>query len=253
MLVAAFWLAGGTGEVLAQTDSQLEATEARATLHAALAKITDLKGQVARLESANLAAGESLAAANAEARQHAESYRALRLQMEALGVDVIKPDSTGIQQRLLKAVSDNRLLEEEKAALSERLMSLSEAALSFMSTAVSPAAEDRMAMEEEIRAAASALGTGPAPRSQQARALEEAQVVGLKPEFGLLVLDAGEKSGVRIGMPLEVLRRDRIIGTALVVDVRSTICGALVQQIGQPGESVQLGDQVRVRMQKAIQ
>ena len=85
--------------------------------------------------------------------------------------------------------------------------------MSFMRTAVSPGTDERMAVETQLRAANNVLGMGPAPRSEQVRSVEESKVIAFKPEYGLLVLDTGEGGGARVGTPLQVMRKDRVVAT----------------------------------------
>lgn len=233
----------------AQAEEELELIEARVALRAAAVRIADLEKRVLESESANAALSESLAAANTESKQYRESYSDLRLQMEALGVEAIKPGMEGIEQRLLKAVNDVRILEEEKQALAGQLMRLAEATMNYMSTSVSARTEDRAIVEEELRVANEKLGLGRDVEPAPARSIDEVRVAGLKPEYGLIVLDAGEKSGLRIGMPLELLREKKIFATALVIDVRSGLAGAVLQGIAEEGEKVRIGDRVRVQTQ----
>jgi hypothetical protein len=247
VLAAAGVSLAGAGASFAQSDKEMELIEARAALQIATRKLAGLEKRSAELEKANLALGESLAAANAEANEYQESYRELRLQMEALGVEAILPGSDGLEQRLLKAVSDNRLLEEEKKRLIDNLVRLSEATMNYLAAGESPGADARKALEEEMSAAGEAIALGGEEAPPKVVAIDEAVVIHLKPEYGLVVLDAGTTSGARVGMPIQLRRDERIVATATVVDVRSKICGAIVQGVAQKGETVQVGDQVELR------
>ena len=72
----------------------------------------------------------------------------------------------------------------------------------------------------------------------------------MDPEIGLIVLNVGRKGGVRVGMPLEILRTDRRIGTALVVDVRDSICGAVLNKLVSENDDVKIGDRIQPRPQQ---
>ena len=67
---------------------------------------------------------------------------------------------------------------------------------------------------------------------------------------GLIILNIGKKSGVRVGMPLRILRADQLIGSALVVDVRESITGAVLQKIAAEGEDVKVGDRIEPEAQQ---
>jgi uncharacterized OB-fold protein len=53
----------------------------------------------------------------------------------------------------------------------------------------------------------------------------------------------GEKQGVKIGMPLRVVRAEKTIATLRVVDVRQKICGAVIQQ---STDKIKVGDRLEV-------
>ena len=66
---------------------------------------------------------------NAEAVEFRKSYNDVRLQLEAFGIESVTDGQSGIKARLLKAMNDIRILEEEKLALSESLINLSDVTL----------------------------------------------------------------------------------------------------------------------------
>ncbi|MFV1994139.1 MAG: hypothetical protein ACC661_01785, partial [Verrucomicrobiales bacterium] len=96
------------------------------------------------------------------------------------------------------------------------------------------------------------LASRPKPHTGGERGLESGRVIGLKPEYGLVVLDIGNESGVQVGMPLEVIRSDRVIASALVIDVRSAICGAVIRELAAKDDFVKTGDQVRLQAQQTL-
>ena len=166
-------------------------------------------------------------------------------------MDILDPDPKGLQSRLLKAVNDRQLLESELDAVTATIFSLTEAFVSYMQTATSDDAAARqrienglLAMEKVFRASADLDadkgGAG-------ARAIAEGKVVSRDSEIALVVLDIGKNSGVRIGMPLEIVRVNRPIGSALVVDVRDSVCGALVHDLISSDDDAKIGDRVRPR------
>ncbi|MEO0415906.1 MAG: hypothetical protein AAF226_13245, partial [Verrucomicrobiota bacterium] len=78
------------------------------------------------------------------------------------------------------------------------------------------------------------------------KALEKARVVSIDPAVGLLVLDAGRSTGVRIGTPVAILRGEKPIYSAMIVDVREGISGALLQNRLDEKLEASVGDRVRV-------
>ena len=252
---AAGMILAGAGSLCAQSgpsDKEMELIESRAAVQMLSTRMAAVSKRSAELEITNAALAESLAAANAEANEYRNSYKDLRLEMEALGVEALLPDSTGLEQRLLKAVSDIRILEEEKNALAEQLVRLSEATMNYVATGDSPGADERSAVEAELEITNETLDPGANVSNSAVRAIDQAQVVHFKPEYGLVVLDVGTKSGARVGMPLNLMRDDNVVAMAVVVDVRSKISGAIVQGFTQKDGEVKIGDRVEVQTQGTL-
>ena len=74
-------------------------------------------------------------------------------------------------------------------------------------------------------------------------------VVDVKDDLALVVANIGEKQGVRVGMPFQIWREDKRIGEVRVVDVRKTICGAVIQSLESEKEPVKTGDRLKVDAQ----
>ena len=55
--------------------------------------------------------------------------------MEALGLAAVGDNKEALEQRLLKSVSDLKLLRDEKDKIAERMVALSETVLLYMKTA----------------------------------------------------------------------------------------------------------------------
>lgn len=227
--------------------ASVEVLELRAALQVAQKQLQAEKDRIADAEYQRKVLAQSLAAANAEAKSHRDSYSELLLKLEGLGVDILAADSKGLQSRLLKAVRDRDLLERELGAVTEQLFKLTEVFVSYMQSATSDDAEARQSIEAELLATEQVFQQGRnASASGKVRAIAEGQVVSLDSEIGLVVLNIGKDSGVREGMPLELLRVDRPIASATVVDVRDSICGAVISElIIDAADDVKIGDRVR--------
>ena len=74
----------------------------------------------------------------------------------------------------------------------------------------------------------------------------DGSVISVKEEWSLVVGNIGEKQGVKIGMPLRVMRADKMIATLRVVDVRQKICGAVIQEMDSEKEKIKVGDRLQV-------
>lgn len=231
--------------------SAVEMLELRAAFDVMQKQLAEQKERSAELERKQSVLGESLAASNVEADANRKAYTELLLKLEGLGVDILDPDPSGLKSRLLKAVRDRDLLERELDTVTDRVFRLTEAFVSYMQTATSDDAVARQRIEEELLGMEKVFG---AAANQEAdsnagggRSIAEGKVVSLDPEIGLVVIDIGESSGVRIGMPIEIVRVNRPIGNALVVDVRDSICGALIHDLISSEDDAKIGDSIRPR------
>ena len=233
----------------------LEAGEARIALDAALDRISALEQENSTLRNSNEALAKSLAASNVEARDARKRLEEIRLELEALGVAALGEDNRELSQRLLRALG---VIEQERVyrqALENQLVTLSEALTVFISTVKESDPSARMALEGEMRSTDVLLNqrqeVSPSTASNPAETgLANALVISLKPELGLAVLNAGKKSGVQIGMPFEIFRNDRILGAALVVDVRDHICGLAFGGTAEGLSEVKVGDRARPRIDR---
>ena len=236
-----------------RAQNALEKGEARIALDAALDRISDLENENNTLRSSNGALAKSLAASNVEARDARNRLAEIRLELEALGVAALGEDNRELSQRLLRALG---VIEQERVyrqALENQLVSLSAALTVFVSTVNESDPSARMALEGEMRSSDVLLNQRQEAAPNSANSPEEtglanALVISLKPELGLTVLNAGKKSGVQIGMPFEIFRNDRILGAALVVDVRDHICGLAFGGTAEGLSEVKVGDRARPRI-----
>ena len=71
-------------------------------------------------------------------------------------------------------------------------------------------------------------------------------VISIKEELSLVVANVGQKQGVKVGMPFQVLRGDQLIGTVRVVDARDKIAGAVIQNLTSEKDKIKVGDRLKV-------
>jgi len=232
------------------SDLDIEFTEAKVTLQTVAEENSLLRAQLklARQQVSSLT--DSLAIANSESEIFKRQTSELKLRMEALGLDAASPDKNKLEQRLLKAVSDLKIVQSEKEMLADRVARLSEAVVRYLKNASSTDGDARMAIEIEMRGAAEALGVyGGAKAANQdgfaAGNLTDGRVVSVKEEFALVVANVGREQGVKTGMPFQVWRGDERVGMVRVVDVRDKISGAMIQDLNSK-EKIKVGDRLRV-------
>jgi len=235
----------GIGLASLPGQGQVESEELRAALTAAIAQNRSLQAENSSLKQVNKNLSGSLMAANAESEEFRKSYGEIRLQMEALGIEAITGGEKGVEGKLLKAVNDIRLLDEEKMRVSDALIALSDAALRLIDSVGDDSPEAVVAVKEAVMDADAALGIGSAKANDPQSAagtLHHARVISAKKDFGVIVFNVGRDAGVRIGMPFRLHRKDRPIGRTIVVDVRDNISAALVQNLILADDAPRVGD-----------
>jgi hypothetical protein len=210
-------------------------------------RVRSLEESLVDAEKQVTALSESLATANGESRDYRERYETLRAQSEALGLAVLQGNG-GVQERLLAALNDLRRLEEENQGLRKLVDAMYGAARRYMDNSV-PADDTAVeSMQKTLAAVEKHYQSEMAAPAMGAADLESARIIGIKQELGLVVLNVGRDKGVRPGMPLQIVRVDKPIVPALVVDVRDNLCGAVCQAPAEAFRQVRLGDGIRLEM-----
>ena len=190
---------------------------------------------------------DSLAMANNEAEVFKRQASELQLKLDAYGLAGLDKEPEKVEQRLLAAVRDLRLLKKQNEDAVNQLVRLSESIQVLIKTTEGIDPQARMAVETELRKTSEILGTPDAARAQSIEAtLSDGMVVDTKEDLSLVVANIGAKHGVKVGMPFQVLRDNRKIGNVRVVDVRDRICGAVIQNLESEKETVKTGDRLRV-------
>jgi chromosome segregation ATPase len=231
----------------AQQAANFEVMELKTTLEASARQINELKAQNTSLQ-------QSLAAANAEAGAAREACEKMRGALEGLGAGAIDGNTDAVRERLLTALSDMRLLDDQKKKATEALLTLTEAAMGYAKAAptadaaTSKKLEDAVSKAELAVRSASAAGSNDAPAAD----LHNAKIVSVKPELKIAVLNVGSKDGVRAGMPFAIYREDHSIAKVLVVDVRKAVAGAVIQEIAAAGDTVKVGDRGMIDAQRSF-
>jgi len=238
------------GEKSSLTDLDIEYTEAKVALESSERENAALHQQLALVQQQVAALTESLALANSESEIFKRETGDLKLRLEALGLDAASPDKAALEQRLLKAVGDLKIVEDQKQKLSDQLIRINEAILRYVKSASSVDGDARMALETEMRSSTGLLGIAgasgqPVPDTDPAGSLTDARVISVKDELALVVANLGRLQGAKIGMPFQVWHEGRKIGIVRIVDVREKISGAVIQSL-DPSEKVQVGDTLRV-------
>ena len=229
------------------SESKIESAEQKITAESLLAQNEDLRKQLSIQQESLKTLTASLAESNAEAEVFRRKFSDLELRMEALGLASASKDRAKLEQRLLAAVSDLRLAQKERENFRDQLLGLNEALLRYLQTSQGGDAQARMDVEAQLRKTNELVGRSIRPLPDQAQepqpSLMDGSVLSVKDEWSFVVANIGEQQGVKIGMPLRVMRGEQKIATLRVVDVRQRICGAVIEDSGK--EKIKVGDRLQ--------
>lgn len=245
-----------TGTLAAQGNSSLSESKVKdaergVTDAALLAQNEELRQQLSIAQESVRTLTTSLAESNAEAELFRRKFSDLQLRMEALGLESANKDRAKLEQRLLAAVSDLQLAEKERDEFRDQMLRLNETILTFLKTSQDVDPHARMEVEAQLRSTNELVAKASTkPQAAEQPGLLDATVISVKDEWSFVVGNVGEKQGVKIGMPLRVMREDRKIATLRVVDVRQKICGAVIERMDSAKEKIKVGDRLQVDAQK---
>ncbi|MAS95922.1 MAG: hypothetical protein CMO55_22175 [Verrucomicrobiales bacterium] len=244
-VVAAACLIAG-GEHSAFGNESVELRELRAALGVMQEQLAKTNKELEKSEEQRKALAESLAETVRVSEEQMAAAREMQLKLQAFGIDLFTQDENSLQQRLLKAVRDLDISRQDVERHADALQALSEAFLKYLQATPEAAEKERIAAEAAIATAGEALEAPSEEGTGEPGDLSSSRVVSIDNSVGLVVLDAGKEKGLRVGTPIAILRGERPIFTALVVDVRDTISGAVLQdKMADIGE-VAVGDGFRL-------
>ena len=234
------------------SESKVENAEHAVTAGALLVQNEELLRQLSVEQESLKALTSSLAESNAEAELFRRKYSDLELRMEALGLASASKDRAKLEQRLLAAVSDLQLAQKERDKYRDQMLRLNEAMLRYLKTSQGGDAQARMEVETQLRSTNNLVTRSASAPDSAEPTLLDGSVISVKDEWSFVVGNLGEKQGVKIGMPMRVMRNDRKIATLRVVDVRQKICGALIQEMDSEKEKIRIGDRLQVDAQSNV-
>ena len=234
------------------SESKVENPEHAVTAETLLAQNEQLRRQLSIAQESLRALTSSLAESNAEAELFRRKYSDLDLRMEALGLASANKDRSKLEQRLLAAVSDLQLAQKERDEFRDQMLRLNEAMLRYLKTSQGGDAQARMDVETQLRGTNNLVTKSASAPDLPEPSLMDGSVISVKDEWSFVVGNLGEKEGVKIGMPMRVMRDDRKIATLRVVDVRQKICGAVIQETDSEKEKIRVGDRLQVDAQSNL-
>lgn len=230
------------------TDLNIEYGEIKLALDAALAENKQLRETIAETGKALADARQCLVETTNDVAIFKAQTLQMKLRMEALGIGVVAGGSPKLEQRLLSAVNHLRAASLKRDRVAEALVRLTEAAGLYVKAEPSQSADSRLTLESEVRNSNSILLTEAIAPDAQAGvpSIEDGQVISIKANLSLVVVNLGFSSGVKLGMPLQIVRNQQVIGRIKVVDVREKIAGAVIQDLVSQKKTFVIGDRIKI-------
>jgi hypothetical protein len=236
----------------ASANSQPTRLPSEVTAAGLLQQNEDLQRHLSIAQESLKALTSSLAESNAEAELFRRKYSDVQLQMEALGLASANKDRAKLEQRLLAAVSDLQLAQKERDEYRDQMLRLDEAVLCYLKTSQSADAKARMDVETQLRSIDKLVTKSSNAPDLPEPSLMDGNVISVKDEWSFVVGNFGEKQGVKVGMPMRVMRGDKRIATLRVIDVRQRICGAVIQEMDSKKDRIKVGDRLQVDAQPNV-
>lgn len=234
------------------SEPKIDTAAHTATAAQLLEQNEQLRKQLSIAQESLKALTSSLAESNAAAEELRRKYSDLELRMEALGLASANKDRAKLEQRLLAAVSDLQLAQKERDEYRDQMLRLNEAVLCYLKTSQAGDAKARMDVEAQLRSVNTLIAQSSSAPDTPEPGLMDGSVISVKDEWSFVVGNLGEKQGVKIGMPMRVMRGDQRIATLRVVDVRRKICGAVIQEMDSEKEKIKVGDRLQVDAQSDV-
>ncbi|MES2474281.1 MAG: hypothetical protein V4689_12490 [Verrucomicrobiota bacterium] len=205
--------------------------------------ITDLQEQNQTLQ-------RSLAEANRGEKQASEQLEQVRLQLSALGKNLLD----GGNDRQIQAVADRELAIERVTELEGSVTKLIASVSDYLRQAVVSDPDARVRVETSLRELDAVLGLRQKPRPDiRTGSLQQARLVSIDQTSGMLVLNLGESQGAKIGMTFRLTRGQTPYGKAILADVRKGVSGAFVEHLDNVAESPRIGDLAVLETQASAQ
>ncbi len=198
--------------------------------------------KIAQLEKQVEVLRESYALARADADTARRRLAEIRARMEALGGAALGNGEENLLDTVAQLEASRTELERVRTA-SQRLAA---AVVAYARNAMVEDEAARTELEAALLELDVATGLRAAQLGQVANGLDDATVISIDTESGLVVINAGRAAKVQVGMPIRITRGDQVIAFATVTDVRKNVAGMLVQQHLNPALRVSVGDRVSV-------
>lgn len=232
--------------LLAVSMTMVQAQEISPEENANANYVQKLEQTIQQLQNKNQNLSKALLDSKQETLSAKGKLNKIRLELEALGTYPLGTDD----ERLIQAVTNRKVLEDRITQLESATMNLTAEVREYLKHAFVADDQKRLDLETKIRELDVLLKIIDKPQPQiDQGSLYEAKIIGIDSQSGTLILNAGEKQQVRIGMTFHILRGKSKIAEARIAEVRPEIAGALVVQLEDTNNAVRPGDIASIKTQ----
>ena len=207
-------------------------------------ELAQLKAKLKVTEERNQRLARDLTKTKIRSADLFAEVKELKLRFAALQDNLLNED----KEAQLEAIKNAEVLSKKNQKIEISVISHLEILRKFLRSTVVSDAEKRLLLETSIRELDAAIGLGQKPRPQIAQgSLQNAKIVSIDSESGLLVVNAGEAQAVKRGMSFDIVRGNRKLAEAIVADVRKTFSGLLPTVKNDIKDQIRIGDIAIVR------
>ena len=195
----------------------------------------EAKFQLRDREAAVRALTASVAIARTEGELFQQLWSEAQVRAQTLGANLLETDAAATQRQLVEALRKLYVADAERMRLVELLNRLVGGIDSNRDVAV------EIVLAKELLAARPVRMSGVSGNSS----LASARILEVNEGLQMVVLDVGANQGVRVGMPLIILRGNRMGAELRVVEVRPKISGAIIEKV-ENNVTIKAGDTAQV-------
>ena len=203
------------------------------------ATVEEMQEAMSELQEQNRSLQQALAESNKGEKQASEQLAQVRKLLEALGKNLLD----GGNDRMVQAAADLQIANERISQLESSVLRLVSAFSDYRRKAIVSDPDALLRVETSLRELDAVLGLRQKPRPDvRTGSLQQARIVSLDQDSGMLVLNLGENQGAKIGMTFRLSRGQQPYGKAILADVRKGVSGAFVERLDVANETPRPGD-----------
>jgi flagellar motor switch/type III secretory pathway protein FliN len=201
------------------------------------------EGEIAKLQKKIRELEESLALRSTEADHFHQQWVEMRLRNEALGLEALSANEQALEEKTVRLVGELYRSEKLRFEMEQGIVELIDAGRAYLNAREEDKAERRAEYENAIRSASRLLQNAQAPPMAIAKEPNGACVTHYRADIEVAILNVGRGQGAKVGMPMRILRGDRVIGRGKIVEVREYLSAFLVEDLVEEKE-LRAGDRV---------